>query len=70
MKTKQVNYKDMRDKLVGYELVKLRGYHGNHLRTLLYKGHTGWNNMPKRIVKQQYDEIFGEKEEKPVIVES
>ena len=69
MKNKQVNYKDMRDRLVAHELNKLRGQHGNHLRTLLYKGHTGWNNMPKRIVKEQYDSIFGnDKVEKPVII--
>ena len=70
MKAKQVNYKEMRDRLVAHELNHLRGTHSRHLRTLLYKGHTGWNNMPKRLVKQQYDELFGEKQNKPVIIKN
>ena len=55
---KQVSLKEMRDRLVVSELNKLKGVHGNHLRTLLYKGHTGWNNMPKRIVREQYDVLL------------
>mgnify|MGYP000010513910 FL=1 len=55
---KQVSLKEMRDRLVVSELNKLKGPHGNHLRTLLYKGHTGWNNMPKRIVREQYEELL------------
>ncbi|MBC8395081.1 MAG: hypothetical protein H8E05_00125 [Bacteroidetes bacterium] len=55
---KQVSLKEMRDSLVVSELNKLKGPHGNHLRTLLYKGHTGWNNMPKRIVREQYEELL------------
>ena len=68
MKNKQVTYKDMRDKLVAHELAHLRGAHSRHLRTLLYNGHTGWNNKPKRSVKEQYAEIFGA--EKPVIIKN
>ena len=60
---KQASLKEMRDRLVVFELQKLKGPHGNHLRTLLYKGHTGWNNMPKRIVREQY-QVLIEKEAK------